>query len=130
MVVDIRKRFQEKDEERKQKQRTAKQNKALHVLFELIAETLNDSGNDMRRTLKHTVDIPWSADTVKNFLWRPVQQAQLQKDSTTELTTKDIDAVYETLNRHLGDKLGVHIPFPSIETILDQEREAERANSR
>lgn len=126
MGVDIRKRFQEKDEERKAKQRTERQNRALHQLFTMIADTLNESGHDMRRTLKHTVDIPWQPDTVKEFLWRPVQKAQLQKESTTELTTKDIDAVFETLNRHLGDKLGVHIPFPSIDAVLDKEREAER----
>ncbi len=126
MSVDIRKRFQEKDDERKEKQRTAKQNKALHLLFTMIAETLNDTGNDMRRTLRSDIEIPWSADTVKNYLWRPVQQAQLEKQSTTELTTKDIDAVFETLNRHLGDKIGVHIPFPSIESVLDKQREADR----
>lgn len=126
MTVDIRKRFQEKDDERKEKQRTAKQNKALHLLFTMIAETLNDTGNDMRRTLRSDIEIPWSADTVKNYLWRPVQQAQLEKQSTTELTTKDIDAVFETLNRHLGDKIGVHIPFPSIESVLDKQREADR----
>jgi hypothetical protein len=104
--------------EKEVKQRTLHQNRALHKLFGMLAETLNESGNDMRKTLKEGVDIPWNSDTVKEYLWRPIQKAQLQKDSTTELTTKDIDAVFETLNRHLGEKLGIHTPFPSVEEII------------
>lgn len=97
------------------KQRTLQQNKALHKFFTMLADDLNESGYDMKKVLKPSVDIPWNADTVKNYLWRPVQEAQLQKESTTELSTREIDVVYNTLNRHLGDKLGVHVPFPSDE---------------
>ena len=124
MSVDIRKRFQEKDEERKEKQRTVKQNRALHKLFDLYAENLNNAGLDMRKTLKPGVDIPWSAETVKEYLWRPIQKAQLNKDSTTELTTKDIDRVFDTINRHMGEKFGLTTEFPSIETVIDKERGA------
>lgn len=97
------------------KQRTLQQNKALHKFFTMLADDLNQSGYDMKKVLKPGVDIPWNADTVKNYLWRPIQEAQLQKESTTELSTREIDVVYNTLNRHLGDKLGVHVPFPSEE---------------
>lgn len=98
-----------------EKQRTPRQNRALHKFYGMLAVSLNEAGLDMRRTLKPGVDIPWTAETVKDYLWRPIQSAQLEKDSTTELTTKDIDAIYDTLNRHLGEKLGVHVPFPSID---------------
>lgn len=108
-------------DESKEKQRTLRQNRALHKLFGLIAEELNNSGYDMRRTLKEGVDIPWNADTVKNYLWRPVQEAQLGKESTTELTTKDMDRVFDTLNRYFGEKFGLHIPFPSIDEVLIQQ---------
>lgn len=102
------------------KKRTNQQNKAIHVMFQLLADTLNEAGLDMRRTLKHDVEIPWNAGTVKEYLWRPIQNAQLQKKSTTELTTKEIDAVFETLNRHLADRFSLHIPFPSIEAFIDR----------
>src|SRR3990167_7615419 len=101
------------------KPRTAQQNRALHLYFELIADTLNDAGLDMRAVLKPEVEIPWTARNVKEFLWRPVQKIQLGKDSTTDLTTKEIDVVFETVNRHLA-KHGIHIPFPSIEEIMFQ----------
>lgn len=96
-------------------QRTLRQNASLHKYFELLARELNESGYDMKRTLKPGIDIPWSPDTVKEYLWKPIQNAQLMKESTTELTTKDIDIVYDTLNRHLAEKTGVHVEFPSNE---------------
>jgi len=105
-----------------EKQRTLQQNKSLHKMFDLLANELNQVGWDMRRTLKESVDIPWSAATVKQYLWRPVQEAQLGKESTTELTTKEIQLVYETLNRFLGEKLSVHVPWPSSEDILIEKR--------
>jgi hypothetical protein len=95
--------------------RTSTQNKALHLYFELLADELNSAGLDMKKTLKQTVDIPWSKETVKDYLWRPIQNAQLEKESTTELTTDEINKVYEVLNRHLGDKLQIHVPFPTNE---------------
>ena len=104
------------------KQRSNQQNKALHKFFTNLADELNAAGYDMKRTLKESVDIPWQASTVKDFLWRPIQSAQLQKESTTELTTREIDVVYETLNKHLGEKLGIHVPFPSVDEQIMEDR--------
>lgn len=98
--------------------RTQQQNKALHVLFRLLADELNANGLDMRKTLKPEVDIPWNDKTVKEFLWRPIQEAQLKKTSTTELTTREIDEVFDTINKHLGEKFGLHVPFPTIDDVL------------
>lgn len=97
------------------KPRTSTQNSALHKYFELLADELNLAGYDMKKTLKPTVDIPWDRDTVKDYLWRPIQEAMLQKGSTTELTTAEVDKVYKVLDRHLAEKLGVSIRFPSTD---------------
>lgn len=102
------------------KQRTSQQNRALHKYFSQVAETLNAAGLDIRTVLKPEVEIPWSGDSVKNFLWRPIQQIYLQKESTTRLTTGEIDKVYDVMNMHLA-KHGVHVPFPSIESIQEYE---------
>lgn len=101
-------------------QRTLQQNRALHKLFNLLADELNESGLDQRKVLKESVDIPWTPEAIKNQIWRPIQQAQLNKQSTTELTTKEIDEVFDTINRHLGEKFSIHIPFPSITELLFQ----------
>lgn len=104
-------------------QRTVQQNKALHVLFRLLADELNTAGLDMRKTLKPGIEIPWSGPAVKEFLWRPIQEAQLRKHSTTELTTKEIDEVFDTINKHLGEKFGLHVAFPSVEELILQYEE-------
>lgn len=103
-------------------QRTNQQNKALHVLFRLLAEELNNAGLDMRTVLKPEVNIDWNDKMIKEYLWRPVQEVQLGKKSTTELTTVEIDKVFDTINRHLGEKFGLHVPFPSIEEIILQQK--------
>jgi hypothetical protein len=100
--------------------RTTQQNKSLHVGFKLIADALNDAGHDMRKVLKPTVEIPWSDKTVKEYLWRPIQKAMLQKSSTTELEKQmEIDRVWDVVMRHLNTPkengeplLDEYIPFP------------------
>lgn len=104
---------------KKYPKRTLTQNAALHVYFKLVADSLNSAGLDMKKVLKPEVDIPWTPVTIKEYIWRPVQKAQLKKNSTTELTTKEIDEIFDTINRHLGEKFGVHEDWPSIETIMN-----------
>lgn len=107
--------------------RTNQQNKALHVLFQQYANLLNDNGLDMKKAFarKPEVEIPWSGGSVKEYLWRPIMKAQLNKQSTTKLTTVEIDEVFDTINKFFGEHFGLHMPFPSIEEIIwkqEQER--------
>ena len=106
------------------KQRTIQQNRALHLFFQLVADAMNEAGLDMRAVLKPGIDIPWSKDTVKEYLWRPIQDLQLRKESTADLTTKEIDVVFDTFNRHIA-KFGLHQPFPSIKELMDRARSNE-----
>ena len=88
----------------------------------MLADELNSAGFDMRKTLKEQVEIPWEPHTAKEFLWRPIMEMQLGIDSTKELTTTDIDKVYNTLNLHLSTKFGVHVPWPSEEQMAYEEK--------
>ena len=102
-------------------QRTIKQNSALHLYFEMVAGVLNDAGLDMKVVLKPEIEIPWSADTVKDFLWRPVQRLQVGKKSTTELDTKEVSDIWEVMNRHLSEKFGIFVDFPSLQSLIDKQ---------
>lgn len=94
--------------------RTSSQNAALHTWYSKVAEALNDGGYNIQLVLKEKVDLDWTMESVKELLWRPAQKAILGKVSTTKLKKQqDIDTVFEHLNRHLAEKFGVHIPFPS-----------------
>lgn len=97
-------------------QRSQKQNRAIHLWFRLLADTLNDSGLDMKTVLKPSVSISWTDKTIKEYIYKPIIEAMLLKKSTTELTTKEIDKVWEIINLHLGEKFGVEVPpIPSQE---------------
>jgi hypothetical protein len=95
--------------------RTVKQNRALHQYFRLICEKLNEKGLTVVKTLK--VDVDWTPLTVKECLWRPVQEAVLRKKSTTELKRDELDKVYDNLNRALAIKFGISVPFPTEELL-------------
>lgn len=99
--------------EQEKQSRTLQQNKAMHVYFTNLAKELNDAGLDMRKVLKPGIDIPWTPASVKEHLWRPIQEAMLVKHSTTELETPQVDDVYKVLSRHLAEKFGINVDFPS-----------------
>lgn len=104
------------------KQRTLQQNKALWKYFELLAQEFSDHGLDMKKVLKPEIDIPWNKDTVCEFLFKPIMKAQLGKESTTELTTKEIDQIFDVINKHLGQQFGLHVDFPSVESLMMNDR--------
>jgi len=114
--------------ENKEKQRTIQQNRALHLFFTKISEALNDAGYDMRKTLKPGIEIPWTPEMVKEYLWRPVQELQLKKESTRDLTVSDIDKILNTLNRFMGEKLGIEVEFPSMDSLMFNETHNIRSN--
>ena len=92
--------------------RTLLQNKSMHKYYSMLAEALNSAGWDMRKTLKPGIEIPWTDISVKERLWKPIQDAMYDKQSTTQLETDEVSAVYEVLNRNTASKLGVSVPFP------------------
>ena len=117
---DIQKRLKDfrrgatiEEKEEPKATRTSQQNKALHLYLTHVAQALNEAGLPMQKVL--TVDIDWNPENVKEYLWRSVQKSQLKKESTTQLTKAEVTQVYETLNRLLGEKFGVHVPFPNDE---------------
>jgi hypothetical protein len=99
----------------RKKNRSDRQNRALHLYFRLLADELNDDGYEVKKTLRQDVDIPWTGDLIKEFLWRPLMKTRLGIETTTKLKTGDIDTVYEILNKVIGERCGVSIPFPSKE---------------
>ena len=106
----------------KEELRTTAQNAALHLLFRRIATALNEAGYDVRKTtevMKEGVELPWSDVLVKELLWRFCQKAILSKHSTKNLKKQEeIDLIYMTLTRFLGERLGVEMTaFPSIEEL-------------
>lgn len=96
--------------------RTSQQNKAIHVYCGELAKALNGSGMDMRAVLaamKEGVEIPWTMDLVKDVIWRQIQQAMVDKESTTRLSPEQVSKIYEVVNRFTAERFGISMPFPS-----------------
>jgi hypothetical protein len=107
--------------DKERKQRTIQQNKALHKYCNDLAVKLNDAGLDMKKVLKPGIDIPWTTQTVKDQLYKPILQALTGKESTIDMDTTDPSIVYEILNRHMSEKFGVSVSWPSREAQMMEE---------
>lgn len=95
--------------------RTLPQNRAIHKYFTMLAESLNNAGLDVKKTMKHDVDIPWTETLIKELIWRKVQLAMYDVESTAKLDTEQVSKVYEVINRHIAQTFGVSVVFPSKE---------------
>ena len=97
-----------------EKQRTALQNRSLHLYFKLLAYELNDKHFDVMKTLRHDIAVPWNDTLVKELMWRKVQQTMTDKHSTAKLNTGEISQIYDVINRHIINITdgNVIVPFP------------------
>ena len=94
-------------------QRTTRQNSALHKFYSMLAVALNDAGLEIHMEyLGKECEVPWCADSVKERLWRPIQEAVMGETSTTKLDRAQVSEVYEVLARHMSERHGISIPFP------------------
>lgn len=100
-------------ERKAEKQRTLTQNRAIHKYCSMLAKALNEAGWDMRRVIKEEFDIPWTEESAKENIWRPVQVSLFNKESTTALERQEVSQVYEVINRNISEKTGVYVPFPT-----------------
>lgn len=97
--------------------RTGQQNRSLHLFCKQLSDALNLAGLEMKVVLKGDTQIWWTADAVKEYLWRAIQKAKYGKESTTDLARdEEITEIHKDLMRILGEKHGIeYIPFPSRE---------------
>ena len=94
-------------------QRTLKQNKSLHLYCTMLAESLNEAGISQKVFLRD-LEVDNTPISVKE-VFKGLARAKYLKDSTTELTTKEMMELYEEINRQTS-KIGIYIEWPSEET--------------
>ncbi len=99
--------------------RTILQNASMHKYFQLLADELNSAGHEMVVCVMDglNVDVPWTETTIKKVLWYTIMKKMYDKESTTELTRAEITEIYEALNRWTASEKGVHVPWPSKESM-------------
>lgn len=101
----------------KEQKRTLRQNKSLHQYFELVAHELQNQGQTMQSVVKKLdfCEITPTKDSVKSIIWKPIQEVVVGKALTRELTTAEINKVYEIVSMFLSKQFGIDLPFPSEE---------------
>ena len=80
--------------------RTSRQARALHLLFERIADCLFAYGLNLSvncDVFKQPLERAWKAEDVKKLICHPVMQALTDKTSTTQLTGQEIDDIYAAI---------------------------------
>jgi len=96
-------------------QRTSLQNNALHLYCQHLADDLNAAGFDMSLVLdklSKTAEIPWTKLTVKERLWRPVQEAMTGLASTKDAPKPSYAQIYQALSKILAENFGITTEFP------------------
>ena len=91
--------------------RTSRQNDALHTYLREVARHMEAAGLDMKTVIKDGVPITPDERNVKKEMWMPIQRALTNKESTTELDTKEVNEVYQHMSRVLVQKYGIDVPF-------------------
>ena len=102
------------------KPRSTAQNAALHLFFDWLAMELNAEGLTQKlifEKLKDGSHACWDRDSTKN-LWRIMQRALVQKNSTSELTTSEVDKIYSALQAFFLARMNFAITeFPSRDDL-------------
>lgn len=102
------------------KPRTTKQNASLHKLMTELADELNNHGMTMMKVLSHNAEIEWTPVSTKEYLLRPFIKAMFNKQSTTQLSTKELSQATEAMLQHVAKTTGVALDFPSLESMQNQ----------
>jgi len=110
------------------KQRTNLQNRSLHKYFELLAEELNKSPLTMQEVIdKFKVEVDWNKDNVKATIVRTAARAlypDMADDEgtvhTADLSTTQIQELYDNLDRWTASNFAIHVEWPSEESMYNE----------
>ena len=96
-------------------QRTVTQNSSLHKYFSIMAEKLNDAGITQKQlvgSFKEGFELSVTSNMLKD-IFREVGKAMFKRESTTGLTTTEVQKVYEVVDQRLGEVTGCRCEWPS-----------------
>ena len=101
--------------EKRTDKRSILQNRALHLYCKHVADALNEKGLGVTAVLKP--EIQFSMLTIKEQLYKPILAALRGKESTTQMNTEEMNAVYDVMNKALSEKFGISVGFPSSDEL-------------
>ena len=108
---------------KKTKTRTSLQNRSAHLYHTQVANAFNEAGLDIKLVLSKELEHPWNGILVKELIWRKVQISMYGKNSSKQLTTVEQMEVFEVINRYIGQEFGIHVAWPCIDTLINQQND-------
>jgi hypothetical protein len=111
--------------------RTDRQNRAIHKYLEMVAHELSNQGQTMNGVVAKmtTTESPPTKNSVKEVIWKPIQTILCGKKSTTELSTAEVNKVYEVVSQFLANQFQISLPFPTYEDIIYGQDSTKTENS-
>ncbi len=96
------------------RKRTLSQNSALHLLFTNISDQLNELGETFNYTGFNgkQMEMMFTPELIKNSLWRPIQIALFEIESTKDINTKQINQILDIITNFFAKK-GIPVSFPN-----------------
>lgn len=97
--------------------RSTQQNKSLHKWLEMIAHEANNQGLTLQDIVEviRKIEIRPNKENLKQVVVHPYIKAAYDIDSTTQLTTQQMDELIDGVTKLFGQTWGITIPFPSEE---------------
>ena len=94
--------------------RTVKQNKCAHAYCGQLADALNSAGYDFNDGIVIRMPVSFTPENVKESMFKKVMISLYpDKKSTTELSTEQMQFVYENLNKFTTGLFGIGLDWPS-----------------
>lgn len=102
----------------KKNTRTTKQNSALHLLYTIMSNQLNEMGLEFHYFGLHgqVLTTRYTTNIVKEYFWRPLQISMFNIKSTKDINTDHINEIVDVIIKWFGEK-GIIIEFPSKESL-------------
>ena len=104
--------FKVTSSERLVNRRTTSQNNAVHKWLSSIANEARNNGETAGMLLKRPAELPITETMLKDC-YKQIAKKMFDKDSTTKLSTIEMQAVNVVFERVIAERLNISIPFPS-----------------
>ncbi len=103
--------------------RTGLQNKSLHLWLSRLADELNGSGQSLGDGIVIKVPVAFTGDNLKENCLKPLMTALYpDKESTTQLSTVEIQDLYMRLDQIIAERSGCSVAWPSEESLSEEQR--------
>jgi hypothetical protein len=98
--------------------RSSQQNRSLHKYFTLIAQELNELGQEFCYTgiTGKELSLQYTPTIIKELFWKEIQFTMFGTSTTTKLTTEQMNMIIEVFSKFFAER-GVNLDFPSIDSI-------------